>query len=382
MPNIESLFRKFVNGACTEQEKARLFEMIGQPEHNETLLRLLDEIIAETDDSHAVDESKAGEILSLILHTRPVPARRVALRRYRWAAAAAVLVVAAGAATWLLRSGPSTPSSTRPSTLAQDIAPAPNGAVLTLGDGRHVTLDSLGNGVIAHQHGATISLQNGTVSYDDGAPGEATFNTLRTPRGKVFHLILPDGSSVWLNAASALRFPTAFAKNDRTVELDGEAYFDIRPDAAAPFRVKTSGEREVRVLGTGFNVNAYANEDAVRTTLLQGSVELRTNGSRSLLRPGEQGSFLSTGIRVEKADTSYVMAWKHGIFNFENASIQTVMKQLERWYDVDVVYENGVPDIRFGGKLERNLPLSGVIRILEISKVHCRLDGRKLIISQ
>ncbi len=214
--------------------------------------------------------------------------------------------------------------------------------------------------------------------YDDQQTGAATYNTLSTPRGRLFHVTLPDGSGVWLNAASSLRYPTSFNNEDRTVELTGEAYFDVTPMAGKPFTVKTGNRQEVLVLGTQFNVSAYPEDPVTATTLLQGKVSVQ----RRVLQPGQQArvSGYTNALQIITADTSQVMAWRNGMFNFENADFREVMQQLERWYDIDVIYENGIPPLRFGGKMERSLTLQQLTRILAISNVHCRLEGRKLII--
>jgi ferric-dicitrate binding protein FerR (iron transport regulator) len=379
MAALDELFHKFINGACTQQEKQALFALMARPGNDAALQRLIDDVIASTDEDMEVAPERAQEILSVILKAgteKSRPAKIFSILRP--VAAAAAILLLAGAAYYLLRRPAQVADPAAP--VAQDIPAATSGAVLTLADGSKVSLDSLSQGLIAHQGGASVTLAKGSVVYNSNGAEEVAYNTLNTPRGRVFHITLPDGSGVWLNAASTLRYPTSFSAHERIVELNGEAYFDIQPHANAPFKVKAGNNTEILVLGTGFNVSAYPNDAQVATTLLHGKVSVNA----SLLQPGQQAQVAAGGqaVNVLPADTSQVMAWKNGMFNFENASISEVMKQLERWYDIDVQFENGVPAMQFGGKIERGLSLMHITRILEISNVHCRLEGRKLIVTQ
>ncbi len=273
-----------------------------------------------------------------------------------------------------------------------DIEPGENKAILTLGDGSKIILDDAKNGVLANQGGNSVlkaaegeviysflSEVNDSLVQDELAP--VVYNTIETPKGGKFQIKLPDGSKVWLNAASSLRFPTAFNGTKRQVELKGEAYFEVSPDKSKIFEVNTRNQ-VVQVLGTHFNINAYLDEPTVNTTLLEGSVrvsDLRTNISQ-LLKPGEQ-SQLSEHIEIiNMKNTNEAVAWKEGYFQFDEADINTVMRQIERWYDVSVVYEGNLPNYRFGGEIERNLSLLQVLKILEKTKVHFRLEGREVIV--
>jgi ferric-dicitrate binding protein FerR (iron transport regulator) len=374
MSDFNVLFRKFMEQSCSEQEKETLFAMIADGEHDAAIYQMIDSVIEETDEIVVADD-RADEILSALLHSIPRQKKRSKMIvLIRWAAAAVLLT---GTATLYFLQPVSTSKNQQQLALSQDVQPASQGAILTLGDGHQVVLDSVQKGVLANQGGTQVVLSHGTVSYDVQGAGTISYNTLSTPKGKLFHLVLPDGSEVWLNAASAVTYPTSFTGKERTVTLKGEAYFDIKPDAAMPFRVKMAENADVKVLGTAFNINAYGNENVITTTLINGRILV--NNSREL-KPGDQAIISAGRIDVSRTDTSRVLAWKNGLFNFEDADIQTVMKQLERWYDIEVQYENGIPVINFGGKMDRNLSLSGIIRILEISGVHSRLEGKKLII--
>ncbi|SJZ48911.1 FecR protein [Chitinophaga eiseniae] len=382
MSRFESLFRKSLEKTSTEAERQELLQLIARSQHDGELLQLLDEVIAGSGNERAMPDHRAQEILALIVQAGGKSQPKGRTMRMRWWAAAASLLLLAGAAGYLLRR-PATPATgTLPPLAMEDIRPAAQSAILTLDDGSQVTLDSLHQGSIRNAAGALIHLSQNTLAYSGDKDVAGACNTLSTPRGKLFHLLLPDGTEVWLNAASSLRYPVSFNATERVVELSGEAYFEVKHAATRPFRVKTGPQSEVRVLGTGFNVNAYTNEPAITTTLLHGSVQVVAAQRPTLLKPGQQAAVAGTDVKIQTTDTSQVTAWKEGMFQFDNTSIQQVMNQLERWYDITVVYENGVPDIRFGGKMERDLDLHSILRILEISNVHYRLEERKLIITQ
>ena len=278
------------------------------------------------------------------------------------------------------------------SVMVNDIVAGENKAILTLGDGSKIILDDAKNGILANQGGNSIlKAAEGEVIYSflsevkdpltENLNAPVIYNTIETPKGGKFQIKLPDGSKVWLNAASSLRFPTVFNGSKRQVELIGEAYFEVSPDKSKIFEVNTRNQ-VVQVLGTHFNINAYMDEPTVNTTLLEGSVrvsDLRTNISQ-LLKPGEQ-SQLSEQIEViNLKNTNEAVAWKEGYFQFDEADIKTVMRQIERWYDVSVVYEGDLPNYRFGGEIERNLSLLQVLKVLEKTKVHFRLEGREVIV--
>lgn len=320
------------------------------------------------------------------------PVHRVHFLKRRWWAAAAVLVLL-GASIWLFLRTPEQgiTKTTTAQELKNDVAPGGNKAILTLADNSTIILDSAANGKLAEQ-GKTdvIKSGNGELVYDakaltiDHSP--LTYNMLSTPRGGQYQLVLPDGSKVWLNAASSIRYPTAFASNERSVDITGEAYFEVAKDAKKPFRVHfiSAGRKgAVEVLGTHFNINAYNDEPASKTTLLQGSIKVTKETASVILKPGEQTSVSQSSqpsqpIRVQ---TNEVVAWKDGLFKFQGADLPTVMRQLVRWYNVEVVYEKGVPQLSFGGDISRNSNLSQVLKILELSGVHARIEQRKVIIS-
>lgn len=341
--------------------------------------------------------SKMEENITPYLEAR---SKTRALSGKYWAAAAVLLIIAGAGLIHYFRTGIPAPEMV---TVAKslDLAPGRDGAILTLADGREIVLDSLGNGEIAHEGGTSIILKNGGLLYEGASLNNASaFNSIRTPKGRQFQLLLPDGSKVWLNAASSLRYPTSFQKDERKVEVSGEAYFEISPMANMPFIVKVGEKAQVTVLGTDFNINSYTDERAFSTSLFSGSVLVSVgsddagkkrplNGS-VVLKPGQQAQIANelagappaeVTIKVnQNIDEEKVLAWKNGLFNFEGADLGEVMRQLERWYDIKVVYQKGIPDIYFEGKIGRDLSLASVLEILEGAEVHFRLEERRRLV--
>ncbi len=268
--------------------------------------------------------------------------------------------------------------------VAHEVLPGGNKAVLTLGDGETVMLDDAKTGEVARQGNTQVyKTAAGEVVYkaDGNENEEVVYHTLSTPRGGQYKLMLPDGSSVWLNSASSIRYATVFSGTERVVEVTGEAYFEIAHDATKPFVVKVN-EMDIRVLGTHFNVNAYNDESSLNTTLLQGSVSLSKAGNTMQLKPGQQAQLNGEkGFRmVNDVDLDEVVAWKNGYFSFNKADLQTVMRQIARWYDVTISFEGKIPHREFVGKIKRNNNASEVLKILQESKVHFKIEGKKIIV--
>jgi ferric-dicitrate binding protein FerR (iron transport regulator) len=281
-----------------------------------------------------------------------------------------------------------------------DIAPGGNKAMLTLANGSTIVLDSAQDGTLAQQ-GTTkiIKLDGGALAYraatdskgqaTDQAIGQTGYNTIATPRGGQYRIILPDGSKVWLNAASSLRFPAAFTGGERTVELKGEAYFEIAKNAEKPFHVRvpaggTGGEdMDVEVLGTSFNVMAYANEEKIHTTLLEGKVKVKQGVLAENLSPGRQATVDQTthAMEVTEGNIDQAVAWKDGLFRFKETDIRELMRQVERWYDVEVVYRTTRGDQDFTGVVSRDKNVSTLLQMLELTgTVHFRIEGKKIIV--
>jgi len=264
-----------------------------------------------------------------------------------------------------------------------DVSPGGDKATLILADGSTIVLDETQNGTIAQQGNSKIIKLDGKLSYDPTNKNsrEIVYNTISTPKGGQYQLELPDGSQVWLNATSSIHFPTSFTGTERRIEITGEAYFEIAKNPNMPFIVTVSNS-EVQVLGTHFNINAYNDEDNVKTTLLEGSVRFVNDGSVNILKPGQQAQLTKEGTTkvVSDVNVDNVVAWKNGMFDFENASIETVMRQLSRWYDVEIEYKGKTDDL-FIAEMRRNIKLSDALKALELTgKVKFDIQDKKIIV--
>lgn len=341
---------------------------------------------------------------SLPVHQeRALRKRTRTLSLLRWAAVAASLIVIGTVGIHFFQKGKVRPAALRPA-VAADAIPGDHKARLTLANGQSIMLHEAVNGKLAQQgQSAVIKTKQGEIVYEfetrgaDSRSNGLAFNTITTPRAGQYQIKLPDGTRVWLNAASSIRFPTVFPDRERVVEMVGEAYFEVakisKNSKRVPFKVK-SGNQVIEVLGTRFNVNSYADEGAIKTTLLEGSIKLEFGGNEDrgvLLKPGQQARLVA-GLKpnddrqrrpfvVKQIDTRNVIAWKEGYFRFDNVGLPELMRQLSRWYDVDVVYEGPVKDYEFVGQIERNTNLSKVLQILELGDVHFRIENKKLIVT-
>jgi ferric-dicitrate binding protein FerR (iron transport regulator) len=256
-------------------------------------------------------------------------------------------------------------------------------AVLTLADGRTIILDDSGNGLLAKQGNIQIQKGNGAQLVYSGNDGEMRYNTVSTPRGGQYKIVLGDGTEVWLNAESSIRFPAGFDAKQRQVELRGEAYFEVAKNPSSPFKVTIltpAGDGgTVTVLGTHFNVNAYADEGQVMTTLLEGSVRVDHEGKTTLLKPGQQAQ-VGESVKTVPVDAQKEIAWKNGLFIFHDASIAAIGAQLARWYDLDIEMK-GNNSVHYNATIDRSEPIENVLRVLEATqRVHFELQGKKLII--
>jgi transmembrane sensor len=377
--DFKQLLEEYQDGTMDAEQRAAFERLLHGSESEEQLKQLIDATLEDTTPVHASATSDyLYERIREEYIKEEVPVVRMNWWRY---AAAAVLVVGVGL-FFLLRDTKKEAPLVNNNKEQKDIAPGHDGAILTLADGKQVVLDSVANGVIANQNGATVVLKNGSLTYDKTGQtaGGVMYNTMHTPRGRQFQLILPDGSRVWLNAASSIKYPTVFNGTERRVEIDGEAYFEVVKNEKMPFRVVIDKTTEVEVLGTHFNINAYDNEPAARTTLLEGKVKVKS----AILKPGQQAVLTSDAhLKIyDSVDLDQVMAWKNGLFNFNGYDIKSVMRELSRWYDLDIVYETDPEPTEVMGEMQRNLNLSQVMNILQKIGVRYRLDGRKLIVTE
>lgn len=417
---LKILLEKWFNGHISVQEEQELAGIVKDNTYKEVIAEKFENLWDNMPDAGYNEGPEAKHLADRILQNNPaeksVPVaavKRVHVLKAAWLryAAVVILVVGVGVYNWFQNSREQV-SVSKNNHSQQELDPGKDGAILTLADGTQIVLDSLGNGVVTTQNGSQVVLKDGQLVYDPtGKSAEKlAYNSVRTPKGRQFNLRLSDGTQVWLNAGSTLRYPIRFSEMNRVVEVTGEAYFEVAHNAKQPFLVKIDNHAEVLVLGTKFNVDAYKDNASINTTLIEGSVRIsngvsydkeqaeqkaRREKSSVVLKPGQQAvtpvvessdqlASSSPLIRgVSDADINKIMAWKRGYFSFQNASLHEVMKQLERWYDIEVVYEKDIPDIRFMGEISRKAKLSGVLKGLEEMGVHFRMeDGRRLYINK
>ncbi|MCF2443569.1 FecR domain-containing protein [Dyadobacter sp. CY345] len=389
---IEYLTKKFFAGNCTEAEKLELSSWINQNPNDERIASLLEISWRDFEPKIEMSETSSDRILSNIFSQNEEAAfddlsSRQTETRSLWPKIAAAAILILGFGLYFLigsQKEQRLAADSTSKTINSDLPPGGNKAILTLGDGSNIVLDNAGNGNLATQGNTDIlKSKNGELVYKhNNAEQEAiVFNSLTTPKGGQYHIVLPDGSKVWLNAASSLKFPTVFRGNERRVEITGEVYFEVAHNPKMPFIVKAN-DTEVAVLGTHFNVMAYPDEKSMRTTLLEGSVKVSKGGKSALLTPGQQARLNSNGINVlNNVNIEQEMAWKNGFFQFEDDNLETIMRQVSRWYDVDVACEGNVSRERFSGRLPRNANISKVLKILSLSGLKYKIEGKTITVT-
>lgn len=405
MPSTESiiqLLEKWRLGLTSEAENEQLLALLEDKEILEQLDPSFQSVWEQANpekDSHP--EIEAG--IKTILQSFPsddgsvripstTPGKVVHLKRWSWVAACVLLALLIGAYFWIAQDKHKQSSAVV--VRQQQPVPGKDGAVLTLANGTQLVLDSLGVGLIATQNGAKVKLENGQLVYDPaGVPtGEIAYNTMTTPRGRQFRLVLPDGTKVWLNAASSIRYPAVFDEKERSVTLSGEAYFEVVENREKPFRVNIDNRAAIEVLGTSFNVNAYDDEATINTTLITGVVRLQsaplnnehrqqTGHARNVvLKPGQQGQIRDDVKVVDNADIAQAIAWKNGVFNFNNLDLAAVLRQLVRWYDLELRFNGNLSSEKFRGEMPRNLQLGEVLELLQGLNVQFDIDGKMLTV--
>jgi transmembrane sensor len=333
------------------------------------------------------DDATATEAPVIPLHRTSRP------NWWRYIIAASVLVAAAGITYFFRINHAAAPTVAVTSAAPHaDVQPGGNKATLTLADGQVINLDSAADGVLTSQGSTYVAKQDGKLAYNIAAsekPTAPTFNVLTTPRAGQFTLSLPDGTHVWLNNASSIRYPVWFTGTTREVELSGEAYFEVAKDATHPFRVKIRNSAAgadggtVEVLGTSFNVMAYADESAERATLVDGSIRYVNGGSSTLLKPADESVFSAKGSleTLHHVNTDEITAWKDGFFHFDHANLESTMRQFARWYDITVVYQGTIAPQEFMGKIPRSMTLATVLKGLEGEHVHFKLEGKQVTVT-
>lgn len=304
--------------------------------------------------------------------------------------AASVLLLAAASVFFHLKEKKTKPliAHNQKKHLINDVAPGGNKALLTLADGSKIVLNDARNGSLGNQGLTTLNkAKNDELIYQASATpakdAPVVYNTVSTPKGGEFQLVLSDGSRVWLNAASSITFPTVFSTNERRVTITGEVYFEVAKNKQLPFRV-VAGKQTVEVLGTHFDINAYTDESNIRTTLIEGSVKVSSGTQSTILKPDQQSNISTIGsdqISVKTVDTDNVLAWKNGSFDFEREELQAIMRQVARWYNVDVKYEGKVPQKSFTGSISRNVNLSELLNMLKYAGINFKIDGQTVMVT-
>lgn len=374
--------RKWLEGSATPEEK-REFDTWYNSNQN-------DEVAIPEEHGQSDDQYRARLLFNIRQEISQQERQTFWSRRwYRPAvAAAALFVLTSGAiAYYFIKTETSVKTDVAQTT---DVLPGGDKATLTLGDGSTLRLDKLADGAVKQEKGFIIRKSGGELSYEPVSNQNPvlTYNTIRTPRGGQFRVILPDGSKVWLNSESSLKYPTTFQGKERLVELTGEGYFEVirfkSGNAATPFKINVNNREVVEVLGTHFNIMAYSDEQNIRTTLLEGSVKVTKPGTdkSSILKPGQQSVYSAkTGFEINSdIDSNESISWKNGLITYRDADIQTIMRQIERWYDVSVMYEGNIPERSFTGGISRNSKLSSVLKVLELNGIHFKLNEKQITV--
>lgn len=391
---VAELIAGFLNNELTQEQRQRLYDWIAADEQHRRLWERL------TDPGYLqeryaawgqADPDRAWAALQAAV-ARPAP-RRAAWKKAWRAAAVWVPLLMLGALGWWWLSGRHRPEAPPQASAVQgrDIVPRGKVARLQLANGQLIALDGSGQDSLREEDGTTVYKRGSRLSYDAGRTSQGTlvYNTVFTPRGGEYQIRLADGTAVWLNAASSLRFPTQFSGSERRVYLSGEAYFEVSSDARRPFTVVT-GDLEVAVLGTRFDLCSYTEDAGSRVVLAQGAVRVKAlamagkPGAETLLAPGQEARWTAgrEGLQVGPANVEGALAWTEGLFLFDGESLGSIMRRLARWYDVDVVYEKGVDkQFHFTGRIQKYDSIGGILHLLELTgKVKFRMQGRRLYV--
>jgi len=373
---LEVLYDKCVHGRASAEERREFLYLMGLPENEELAAQLIKRSLQLPGSSLNLKEESADQIFQSIILVQETKTgedgdqvRRLHWPTIRFVRYAAAIILIIGATTYFFQADRGPKITSIPTVSAsEDVLPGSEKAILTLSDGRKISLNDSGSRKI-QDRGLSIVNEDGRLLYS-----KTEFygvNTITTPNGGQYKLRLADGTNVWLNAASSITYPTAFIGERREVTITGEAYFEVSENKQKPFIVKTYSD-VITVVGTIFNVNAYTDESATKTSLLQGTVKI----NNYLLKPGQ--AFQSN--QVIKTDIARDVAWKNGVFNFESVNTEKLMRQLARWYDIKIVYYGAIPEKRFHGKLGRDLKLSQILEVIQQFNINCELQGRTLTI--
>lgn len=398
---LEELLNLFVEGEIGKADYEELMRIIGESPGEASLNKAIDHVFQKTENQDMLSNHEKAMIYQNIIGDERFVSNTVDIAEgsdrnrgkfmLTFGIAASILLVLSAGLFFYTKRVPAGPAFTKaPVQKKEMITPGGNKAILTLSDGSTIILDHAKNGLLAKQAGVSIQkTSDGKLLYtfaknvdssDGGSAASVIYNKIETPVGGKYQINLPDGSTVWLNASSSLRFPALFAGKTREVELTGEAYFDVAKNKSKPFKVR-SNDQIVEVLGTQFNINSYSDEGMVKTTLIEGSVKVIYKDRVVLLGPGQQFQPSHSAAKIVEADTEEVVAWKNGYFLFKDEDIQSIMRKVSRWYDVDVSYSGDIPAVGFGGNISRSKNINEVLDALQLTNaVHFKIQGRRVTV--
>jgi len=392
--HLWQLLNKYLKRQCTAGEVRQLLAYFDAPSNEAALKSAIQAAFEQTDSETEVTGERADLAIAdvrqqLLLKIGQQHGRKVKKLTWQGIAAAVLLFLSVG--TYFIFRKPSTnPGIVSQSQVKNDIAPGGNKAILILSNGKQIILSGAKNSKLAQQGRTNIlKTADGQVVYHTAngptEPAAIVYNTMKTPMGGQYDLMLADGTKVWLNAASSITYPVEFTGNERKVNITGEAYFEVAHNAAKPFRVSANGQT-VEVLGTHFDMNAYADEPTLKTTLFEGSIRIDLNGQSAMLKPGQQAQIKNNSsspdiVVTSNINTEEVIAWKNGYFFFYGENIESIMRKVSRWYNVDIAYEKSISDEAFGGSISRFENVSQLLDVLQrTGSVHFKVEGRRITV--
>lgn len=371
---LKELLQRYQEGSCSEEENALI---------ESWYLKMMD----KSEQNQLSEPNMTGakhQIWEAIASKRPV--RKSSTKRYYPLAAAALVFMILGVVLYFYQVDTKLPERETYAGNTEIVKPGGNKAYLTLENGERIDLSMLNDGELVEQAGVRMIKQaEGHLLYEiqpatQSNPNKLAFNKIETPVGGQYQVLLPDGTRVWLNSSSSLEYPVQFSATERKVVLRGEGYFEVEEDQSKPFRV-VSRHQVVEVLGTAFNINTYDDEPEMRTTLVEGKVKLFFNEFSSLLRPGEQASIHNGVVNIQHVNVENATAWRRGDFAFNGVELNTIMRQISRWYDVEVVYQDEVGNVKFGGSISRSKNIDEVLNVLSMTQgVSFKMEGRRVLV--
>ena len=378
---LEFLLLRYMEDKATAAEREELGQFIQNEQNEVTVLEIMEELVATEKEMDNYNVKNWEPLLGELLQEKNKLRKRGLVRVINWkrisVAASILFAVVLTGYLVLFRKDTKQVEVVKVTQPIDVKSPEKNRAMITLANGQQVHLDSAVNGTLLEQAGVQImKLADGKIVYV-GSTAEIINNTLSNPRGsKVIDMTMADGSRVWLNSGSSVTYPVAFVGEERKISITGEAYFEVMQDKKHPFKVDINGKGEVEVLGTHFNINAYDDESDIKVTLLEGSVKV----NNSIIEPGQQAQVSDKVKIIDKVDMDEVMAWKNDMFDFNSADIKTIMRQIGRWYDLEIIYQDNISKETFSGMVGRSNNVSKVLMILEKAGIKFRIEGKKLII--